>query len=107
MLGGAQRMTDYSFILPIEQKRFNVGGEDWLTTVTKLPNPSADDIDRIVYKVRFDRQDKNEETRTLDLITSEITLATDKDNRQKDAIWEKIKYFLESGEKKGRIEHFG
>jgi hypothetical protein len=98
-------MSDYTVILPINQRRFNVGGEDWLATVTKLPNPSAGD--QIVYKVRFDRQDTDEETRTLDLVTSEITLSTDKDNRQKDVIWEKIKYFLQSGAKKGRIEHFG
>jgi hypothetical protein len=100
-------MTNITVVLPIDQKRFNVNGEDWLATVTKLPKPDAGDIDRIVYKVRFDRQDKEDETRTLDLVTSEITLATDKDGRQKDAIWEKIKYFLQSGEKKGRIEHFG
>ena len=100
-------MTDYTVVLPIDQKQFNVGAENWLATVTKLPKPSAGDIDRIIYKIRFDRQDADEGTRTLDLVTSEIALATDKNNRQKNAILEKIKYFLESGQKKGRIEHFG
>jgi len=100
-------MTDFVVVLPIDQKRFEIRGEEWLATITKLPDPDAGDIDLIVYKVRFDRQDKDAETRTLDLLTSEITLEGDKDGRQKEVIWEKIKHFLESGEKKGKIEHFG
>lgn len=36
------RMADYTVtLLPINQRRFNVGGRDWLATVTELPKPSV------------------------------------------------------------------
>jgi hypothetical protein len=103
-------MKDIVIKLPIDQKRFKVGDEEWLATIERFPIPTAEDIDRLRYRIRFDRQDRDDgqaPPRTLDLFTSDITLGTDDSGRQWEAILTKIQYWLESGAQKGTIEHFG
>lgn len=34
-------MPNVTVVLPIDQKRFNINGEEWLATVTKLPKQGA------------------------------------------------------------------